>query len=258
MSPQLAQAHILAEEKLRRAVSGALAGIWAALPGHDERNVEEFLAAALPVVNAGQRQSVALTEAYLARAVGRRPLGIDPEDVIGPAARNGTPPEEVYRRPFVTVWTALKAGTEFAGALDSGLARLTSTAETDVQLAMRETLREVGQLDDAIYGYERIPDGAACDLCLIASTQRYHVSDLMPIHNRCGCGVGVITDPTVGQVIDRERLAELKQRGAVKKITDQRRRARTNRGRETPEAAVAQHGELGPVLVDANHDFTQL
>lgn len=255
MSTELTRAHITAEERLRRAISQAVERVWRALPGYDERNVEDFLRLAVPVVNAGQRQSVALTEAYLARALGRRPLGVDPETVIGPAVRNGTPPEEVYRRPFVTVWTALKSGTEFAAAIDAGLERLTSTAETDVQLAMRGTLREVGQADPGIYGYERVPDGNACDLCLIASTQRYHVSDLMPIHNRCGCGVSVLTDPEVGQVINRARYTDLKQRGAIQKITNERRAARA---KDAPTAAIAQHGELGPVLVDPSHDFTQL
>lgn len=257
MNREVAHAHITAQERLRRAVSQAVAHVWATLPAYDDGNVDEFLGMVVPVVNAGQRQSVAVTEAYLARERRRRPLGIDPGTVIGPAARNGVAPEEVYRRPFVTVWTALKAGTAFAQAVDAGLERLTSTAETDIQLAMRGTLQAVGEADDGIHGYERIPDGNACDLCLIASTQRYHVSDLMPIHNRCGCGVGVLTDPAVGQVINQDRYRQLKDSGAIKRITGQRQRSR-GAAAEQVTVAVRDHGELGPVLVDAAQHFTQL
>jgi hypothetical protein len=249
----LANGHIEAQRRLRVLAANGVSRIWQSLPGYDRQNIDEWLTRTLPLIAGAQRASVALTEAYLARELRRQPLGINPDDLIGAGVRNGTPPEVVYERPFVTVWTALQSGHAWADAVASGLARATSTAETDVQLAMRGTLREVGQLDDTIYGYERVPDGNACDLCLIASTQRYHVEDLMPIHNRCGCGVGVITDPEVGQIINRERYTDLKQRGAISKITDQRRRARAE---DTATAAIAEHGELGPVLVDGAQHFT--
>lgn len=43
--------------------------------------------------------------------------------------------------------------------------------------------------EQAIVGYERVPDGDACKLCNLAAGQRYRKPNLMPIHNRCGCGV---------------------------------------------------------------------
>lgn len=45
-----------------------------------------------------------------------------------------------------------------------------------------------------IVGYERVPDGGACVLCLTAAGQRYHSDDLMPIHDKCGCGVEPLTE----------------------------------------------------------------
>lgn len=50
---------------------------------------------------------------------------------------------------------------------------------------------------EAIVGYERIPDGDACELCNLAAGQRYKTDDLMPIHNLCGCGV----EPVMGNEV---------------------------------------------------------
>lgn len=228
MSSPLTRAHITAEERLRRAISQAVERVWRALPGYDERNVDDFLRLAVPVVNAGQRQSVALTEAYLARALGRRPLGVDPEQLIGPAARNGAAPEDVYRRPFVTVWTALKAGSAFTAAVSAGLARATGTAEMDVQLAARATFAAVQREDAEIRGYRRVADGGACTFCLMVDGAFVKSADAMALHNRCGCSL----EPILGE--------------------------RVTTSRAPAGVAIHQHGELGPVLGDPSHDFTQL
>jgi hypothetical protein len=143
----------------------------------------------------------------------------------------------VYRRPFVTVWTALGVGREWERAVGEGLARLTSTAQTDVQLAMRNTLRAVGEADDLILGYQRVPDAGACNFCLLVSGQRYRTGDLMPIHNHCGCGVDVIT------TINRHEFSG-------KPTND------LTIPPDAPPVEVREHGELGPVLVNADHDFT--
>lgn len=253
-----AEAHVIAQERLRAIVVAAVAAAWAALPRYDRDQVEPWLATVVPLVLAGQRQSVALTEAFIARALRRQPLGVNPANLIGAAVRNGTAPQEVYQRPFVNVWTALKDGKEFEQAVAEGLDRATSAAATDVQLSMRATAAAVGGADPGIYGWQRVTDGNACDLCLIASTQRYHKADLLPIHNHCGCSVAPITEPS-GQVIDRALYRRLKAEGAIDKITAQRQRRREREAAEPPaEAEVVHHGELGPVLVDPAHTFTLL
>jgi hypothetical protein len=231
MATELARAHILSQERLRALVVAAAGRIWGGLPGYDRQNIDEWLSGILPVVAAAQRQSIALTDAYLARALERQPLGIDPADASGAAVRAGTPPEQVYRRPFVTVWTALQGGTQWEDAVHSGLARATSTAATDVQLSMRRTLQIVGEEDELILGYQRVTDGDACAFCRLVAGQRYHTSQLMPIHNHCGCGVDVITGeqrPDFTGQLDNDRVA------------------------------VREHGEMGPVLVDPAQAFTSL
>jgi hypothetical protein len=228
----LADAHIAAERRLRLATAAGVGRVWQALPGYDRANVDEFLSRVLPLVDAAKRQSIALTDAYLARSMDRPAIGVDVEAIIA-AMRGGVPPEEVYQRPFVRTWTDLKAGTLWVDAVAAGLAQATSTAEMDVQIAMRDTVHRVGLLDDSIHGWERVPDGGACEFCLIAATQTYNTSDLQPLHNRCGCSVAPITDPGIYGASDR-----IEGDGTT--------------------VAVEQHSELGPVLTNAADNFAHI
>lgn len=241
MSDELALAHIEAERRLRAQTAAAATAAWDRLPTYDEAEVAGFLRLVTPLVLTSQRVSATLTAAYLRRVI---PNATVPElgDVVGPAVRAGATLDEVYRRPFVTVWTGLKDGTPWEKAVAAGRERLAATAEIDPQLTMRATARAIFTQTPSVVGYRRVPDPGACPLCLMASTQRYHTGDLLPIHNRCGCGIAPIigtADP--GRVIDPDLLARLKQ------------------AKETGvEPKVAEHGELGPVLVNASHDFKTL
>lgn len=243
MPQTLANTHIETQRRLRELTVRGVAQAWATLPSYDESDVPAFLAIVAPLVIAAQRQSVALTNAYLARALGRQPLPLATEDLIGAALRGGAAPAEVYRRPFVTTWTALKEGKPYDQAVRNGLERATSTAAMDVQLAMRATATDIFEADPKVIGYRRIPNSGACDLCLIAAQNRYTTGALMPIHNHCGCGVSPITakhDPIGdGDLIDR--LADMRRRGAQDDHTDKRT---ISRARERGTAARAQAREL--------------
>src|SRR5262245_59559383 len=98
MPSTLALAHIEAERRLRELTKQGLTRIWWALPGHDKVNLDQWLSECLPLVEAAQRASVALTDSYISRSLERPPVGIDPAEVIGAAVRAGTSPEEVYTR----------------------------------------------------------------------------------------------------------------------------------------------------------------
>lgn len=233
----VAEAHITAQAQLRAITVQAVANAWQRLPNHDEASVAPFLAFVVPFVLAAQRQSVALTNAFLARALGRQPIGLDTSKLIGAAIRAGTPPEVVYRRPFVTTWTALSNHVPFDTAVNAGLERATGAAAMDVQNTMRHTLRLVGEADPAILGYQRVPDPGACPFCRLIAGRRYTTKELQPAHPRCGCGVDVITAANRGDFTGKAENDLTVTRDGV-------------------TATVVEHGELGALLVDGTQHFT--
>lgn len=228
MASRLASAHIEAERRLRALAVGTVERTWRNLGGWNRVDVPGFLELVVPVVLTAQRQSVALTDAYLARALERQPIGVAAGEVIGSAARAGADPREVYERPFVTMWTSLGDGKQFSDAFNAGLARAKSTAAMDVQLAMRGTANLVQEADEAIFGYTRVADPGACEFCQEVDGAYVKSADAFPLHNFCGCGLEPNTEP--------HRLAAA----------------------SPPAVAIHEHGELGPMLGSPDHDFTQL
>lgn len=226
MSTPLTRAHIAAEAELRRLVKQATIAIWRGLPGYDRADVETFVDAITPIISAAQRQSVALTEGYLARALERPALGLDPAALSGAAVRNGATPAEVYSRPFVNVWTALGNGVPYEAAVAAGLARATATAAMDVQLSARATFDAAAAADDNIYGYQRVADGDACKFCSLVDGAYVKRADAMALHDNCGCSLEPLTSP-------HPRAAKL-----------------------PSGVAVHEHGELGAVFGSPDHNFT--
>lgn len=229
--------------RVRRIAAAGVTVAWDRLGAYNVEDVPTFVGAVVPVVEGAQRQAAALTLGYMTRRGAQ--ASVDVAAVVA-ATRGGIPTADVYRRPFVTTWTALKDGRPWADAVRAGRERATSSAEMDVALATRDTAAAVVEGDDRIVGWERIPDGGACEFCLLASTQRYHSGDLMPLHNRCGCSVEpVFGDRDPGHVLKPEQLEALK----VGDVDEARRLA-------SERLAVHEHGELGPVLTERGQDFT--
>lgn len=228
MPSALADAHIEAERRLRLLVTGQVERIWRDLPNYDRPVIDQWLAQVLPVISAGQRASASLTAGYIARSLGRPPIGVSPEDVIGAAVRNGTDPATVYERPFVTLWSALGAGSLYEDAVNSGLARAQEMARFDVQGSMRATAAAVQESSDGIYGYQRVADPGACEFCASIDGAYVKSADAFPLHPGCGCGLEPLT-------ATHPRAARL------------------------PDGtSVRNHGEMGPTLVSSEHDFTSL
>jgi hypothetical protein len=224
----LVEAHIHAKHHLQRFAAQAAASAWDGLPAYDRPNVPQFLSAALPPLAAANRQSVVLTSAYIARALGRPPFPINPAQIVA-GIRNGATPDEVYTRPFVTVWAELGKGTQWPDAVRIGRDRAMSAAATDVQLAFRDTLTEVGQVSDVTMGYQRVADAGACDFCQEVDGAQFLTDDPMPLHNNCGCGVEPV------EYARGEHFAPT----------------------PTPDTvAVNDHGELGPLLGAPGDHFT--
>lgn len=227
--------------RIRMAVSRSVERYWGDLPAYNANNVESFTFLAQETVGAGQRAALALTDGYMAALTEEAPIGLaGRESLRYEALRNGAAFNDVYRRPFVTVWEQLKAGTNYVDAVQAGLNRAASTARMDVALAARAGSREFCQEFERIVGVQRVPDGNACAFCIMASTQRYTTNDLMPIHNNCGC----TTEPIMSS--QRSNFS-----GQVKNDLDLDAPTDLALGYEY-------HGELGPVLVNGDHNFDSL
>lgn len=224
MASPLADAHIVAQARLRGLTERAVARIWRELAGYDRSDVDEWLSKVLPVMDASQKGSIALTQAYVARALERQPLGLSAAEITR-RIRGRTTPEEVWRRPFVTVWGGLANGLRWDDAVAKGLERATGTAAIDVQMASRGAYAAIEREDSKIQRWQRVADAGACDFCASIDGAIVLSADAMPLHNHCGCGL----EPVL------EDLAPTPLPAGV---------------------AVHEHGELGPVLADPAHDFT--
>lgn len=249
---------------VRKRVSARVERNWRQLGSWSEADVDRFLGATLPVVDAGQRRTVSLTDAYLARVARRRAVGLVADDLIGSAVRNGTDPADVYRRPFVQLWSALKAGTQFSDAMNAAGARAAQSAATDVSLTMRASADafDAQAEESKIIGWERVLDPDACAFCVTASTQRYKSANLEPLHANCQCGIAPVFAENDRAIKDfnRQVLRNMKDANAGKDAPYWKARHFRVDGQTgeviLPDVAVHTHGELGPVLADAAHAFT--
>lgn len=251
MTPaQIVAAYLAAYQSLLGRTTSTVLAAWAALARYDEDQVEEFTAKVVPVVTAAQTTTAAAVDGYVARLAGSAPLGIAASQVT---ELRGVPAPEVYRRPFVTVWTDLANEVPWERAVEHGRRRLETIAQTDVQMAQRRTMQLLEE-NDRIVGYRRVLTGKSCIFCATASTQRYTRENLQPIHAHCDCGVApIFGDSDPGRVVNDDLLQRLKARGGrywrqAGFVDDDGNPIDPTDlpGREALE--VTDHGELGPVF----------
>jgi hypothetical protein len=252
--PTLLSAYLAAAAQTRATVLALLTGQWATLDSWRDSDVAPFVASAAPILHAGEDHLDGLTRAYLAAM-------LDPEDtappavpdVLDPARVRDVPDHELLSRPFKTTWRQLGRGDPLPDAVAAGRTRLTDIGATNLQLAKTTTARDVLARDTRVVGYRRVLTGpSSCARCVLASTQRYHKADLLPIHPGCDCAVAPLLrdadedDPT--QVIDApavEQLHEIIRADLGEKYVDAGGRGPIDyRG----IIVTHQHGEIGPVL----------
>jgi hypothetical protein len=255
---------------LRTNLAAYVQRLWRSLGSWRSGDIARFVDQLVPVIGGAQRQVVAFTAANLARqrqlALGGifAPVAVDPAKVTGAAARNGVDPALVYERPFHLVWRQLAQLPREPGsvgqAIEAGMNRAVLTAVTDVQLSKVQTAQRITVADRHVTGYRRVLEGThSCGLCIVASTQRYHKSALMPLHPACDCSISPIygeNDP--GQLTDLDTLANVHQ--AIEDAFG----ASSSSGRAIPGTPIQyrdvlvshEHGELGEVLSVKGRPFT--
>jgi hypothetical protein len=248
---------------LRASIVQQLYATWFGMNSYRDSDMKDFLDLALPLVQAGQETSAVATTTYMQLQM--QLLGLDGEsiqlpdltDVTGAALRNGVAPSEVYSRPFKEVWTALSKGQTFDDAVQFGAQRLRQLVETDLQLSHTHTSRTLLSGRNDVVGFRRVPTGTyTCALCLVASTQRYHKFDLMPIHPGCDCRVApIIGDQNAPQVVDPGFLEEI-HKAVERQFGVSARDARTIDYRKI--MTTYEHGEFGPTLAVVGQHHTIL
>lgn len=201
---------------------------------YDETAVTSAAGDMAAVVRAGQEATAGMTQGYLDMVLARLAVPVPRTGVVLPEENlRGVDALVQWARPAKVFRRAIADGASPLRAADLAQQRTTRMAEDDLTLAMREAARQRLEATPQVVGYRRVPRGVgSCDLCITASTRTYRRGDLLPIHGRCHCGVL----PVVKGSEQESLLTPLKPS----------RRTRV---------AESVHGELGPYLHDARHDF---
>jgi hypothetical protein len=186
---QLASRYTTARLRQSATVQAAVAAAWAAM--YSDRSVA--IKRIVELVLAGQRNTVALVEAYLATetllVTGEHAShALDPASYTIDALR-GVAAAEVYARPFGAYGAFRSQGAEAAQAIEAARASVSKLAATDLQLAQTHAARDWMQAEPRIVGYRRVLNLPSCALCTAASTRTYRKADLLPIHEHCDCTV---------------------------------------------------------------------
>jgi hypothetical protein len=250
---QVVEAHEHARAVLTDQLVAQVRAIVQAFTGwYDDLAVRRMAKQIGDLVGATQRVMASQEDAYLARTAtmlaGRtyRPVG----QVSTTDLRAGAVPGEVYQRLAVQYRYERSIGTAEPAALTSVVDRADAMNQMDVALVARSEAEKFFTAHK-ITGYRRtvhpeLSKSGTCGLCISASTRIYRTDRLMPIHNRCCCGVmPIIGGWDAGDALnglDLKTLYTDAAGGSGRAGTDARDLKRTR-------YRVDQHGELGPVLV---------
>jgi hypothetical protein len=275
--PQLRAGYTTLQRRLVRGGGNIAANLFLGLDNWGDPDYERYLALLQPRLDGVKIQAARLQAAYyaeMAALTGQTFTAVSvSSSTVSTQILRGVGLEDVYRRPFVTLYTALSKGKTVSDAVSEGAARAFSLGSTDVKLSTTHTGRSVRGGNNNIVGYRRVLSGGPnCALCVIASTQRYTVDQLQPIHPGCSCGEEPIYgqfDP--GQVIDPELLEETQDLVARELEVDADRGARDaglSKVITSPTAGekladytdlivTREHGEYGPTLSFRDQSFTR-
>jgi hypothetical protein len=251
---------------LRRSLSSrlivALTRMFNGLGSWHRPDAQRFAAQAVPMVEGAQAALANLTSNYVASVASealRRPVAPPPIPHTARARLRLKDPADVYQRPFVEAYTALRDGQQLDQALGKARLRLREVAEGDMQLAYAHSSQAAMNglsEEQQPTGWRRVLTGSEnCAMCVIASTRRYYVEDLNPIHPLCDCIVKPIYGPIHDWVIEPQLLEQV--HAAVKDLTGV-----VDRGGRAPDyrhimtQIVHEHGELGRMLARPGDRFT--
>lgn len=242
-------------ERIVGTLKNSVRAAWLALPNYRDADVARFKRFAVPLIETAHTQIASLAAGYYAeygRADGVEVprVSLPREQVVEP---RGVPNSDLVDRWAVTVYTKLSEGAGMTAAVGASVARLSTMVGVDAQLV--RTLQARRSLSGSGYTYyvRELRGEKNCALCTIASTQRYRVSELMPIHGNCDCQPRAVkADFDPGQVINPSLLEET--HGKVRELAGV-----ADRGGRAPDYRelifVRENSETGPTLVWRGQNF---
>lgn len=255
MATRLDVAYDVQQEALRRQMTLYVLGLFVAMDNYRDADAAAFVSKAVPRIESGQRQMALLTNAYVGRSIGQLLVEAAVRGAASYATTlviRGLTGEQVFQRPFATVHSELAKGSTMTFAVNAGRDRLKSLVTTGLQLAKTHAANDAMERA-GVHQYQRVLTGREnCALCVIASTQRYQVGQLMPIHPGCDCGVRPLKGGSDEQVINPTRLESIHS-AITNEFGDTDRAARyidgvKDGGDYTDLITTYNHGELGPLL----------
>jgi hypothetical protein len=263
--------YLIAAERLQNDAVNAAVRSWRALGQYRDEDVARFKRLVVPVIQAQQSKMAALTAAFHSQVGKERgddvPMVLLERQAV--AEPRGVPADVVYQRPAATIYAELAAGGTFSSAVSKSENRLRQIVSTDMQLVKTRQSDRSLSAGGFVYYRRTLTGTEDCALCVIASTQRYRVGTLMPIHPGCNCGVDKVeSDWEPPQVLDPELLDDT--HGKISRelgLTDSG--ARDLGGGKTVQykdglrqadftelIVTREHGEIGPSLVWRSDKFT--
>lgn len=234
------------------------ARVWAAFDEvTDWTDPTQTVAAALmamEIAQAGRQSSAGLSAQYAAVVMAiltGRPQGqIRPDIVQMIIGRRGVRPFDVWSRPIHVYREVLRRGGTTAEAFAAARLRAEVLANMDLSMAQRDAVLAQLGIEGALK-YRRVirPElsrTGTCGLCIAASDRVYNIGTLMPLHARCVCTIlPIIGDVDPGMRLNQADLGQLyEDAGSTSAAALKRIRYR-----------VAEHSEVGPLLVPADHNF---
>jgi len=168
--------YVVRQGTLSMAGGAVVADAWSRLPQRDDNGAVLLRENALPNLTTLLLQATALTAGY---------MGIVLEESVEPVTQTVEPDWDL---PFVDYQAALDRGEEQAAAIAAGLSSSSAIGRQSVV----STARQAGDAvqSSRIIGWSRVPDGDACDWCLMVAGDRYKSATSADFgHLRCECGV---------------------------------------------------------------------
>jgi len=182
-------------------------------------------------------------------------LGRDAERATGDTARAQTSaldPGVPYERLASQYRYQVVNGSTEPDASANAAQRAAAVVRTDLSLAHRAQAQRFFSRRQVRTGFRRVlrPElgsgGPPCGLCVVAADRVYGYRQLLPLHPGCRCevvAVGDTADP--GLTLNADDLKHLYGAAGSNTAEDLRR----------IRVQITEHGELGPVLIDADQHF---